>query len=82
MAGHRERMVTSAALLIRERGARPTAIADGLDRDGATDLATTVIAALEGALVMARAERDVAPLDAVHRQLHVLLDAATTKGTR
>ena len=30
MAGHRERMVTSAALLIRERGARPTAIADVL----------------------------------------------------
>ena len=61
---------------------RESLAADGLDRDNAADLATTVIAALEGALVMARAGRNVAPLDAVHRQLRVLLDAATTKGIR
>ena len=61
---------------------RESLLADGLAREEAADLATTVIAALEGALVMARAERDVAPLDAVHRQLRFLLDAATTKGTR
>lgn len=35
MAGHRERMVASAALLIRERGAHPTAIADVLEHSGA-----------------------------------------------
>ena len=35
MANHRERMVTSAALLIRERGARPTAIGDVLAHSGA-----------------------------------------------
>ena len=35
MTGHRERMVASAALLIRERGARPTAIADVLAHSGA-----------------------------------------------
>jgi AcrR family transcriptional regulator len=35
MAGHRERMVVSAALLIRERGAHPTAIADVLEHSGA-----------------------------------------------
>lgn len=35
MAGHRERMVVSAALLIRERGAHPTAIADVLAHSGA-----------------------------------------------
>jgi AcrR family transcriptional regulator len=35
MAGHRERMVISAALLIRERGAHPTAIADVLEHSGA-----------------------------------------------
>ena len=35
MAGHRERMVISAALLIRERGAHPTAIADVLAHSGA-----------------------------------------------
>jgi AcrR family transcriptional regulator len=32
---HRERMVMSAALLIRERGAHPTAIADVLEHSGA-----------------------------------------------
>lgn len=35
MAGHRERMVVSASLLIRERGAHPTAIADVLKHSGA-----------------------------------------------
>ncbi len=35
MANHRERMVASAALLIRERGAHPTAIADVLAHSGA-----------------------------------------------
>ena len=35
MASPRERMVASAALLIRERGAHPTAIADVLEHSGA-----------------------------------------------
>lgn len=35
MSSHRERMVRSAALLIRERGAHPTAIADVLEHSGA-----------------------------------------------
>lgn len=35
MSNHRERMVRSAALLIRERGAHPTAIADVLEHSGA-----------------------------------------------
>ena len=35
MASHRERMVASAAMLIRERGAHPTAIADVLAHSGA-----------------------------------------------
>ncbi|HME48128.1 TetR/AcrR family transcriptional regulator, partial [Mycobacterium sp.] len=35
MASPRERMVISAALLIRERGAHPTAIADVLEHSGA-----------------------------------------------
>lgn len=35
MPNHRERMVASAALLIRERGAHPTAIADVLAHSGA-----------------------------------------------
>lgn len=35
MAGHRDRMIASAAMLIRERGARPTAIGDVLAHSGA-----------------------------------------------
>ena len=35
MPSPRERMVISAALLIRERGAQPTAIADVLEHSGA-----------------------------------------------
>lgn len=48
-------------------------IADGVSRAKAGDLATLVIAGLEGALVLARTHRDVAPLDAVHRRLRSLL---------
>lgn len=54
-------------------------VSDGVSRGAATELATLVIAALEGALVMARTERDLAPLDAVHRQLRGLLKAATER---
>jgi AcrR family transcriptional regulator len=35
MTGHRDRMIVSAAMLIRERGARPTAIGDVLAHSGA-----------------------------------------------
>jgi hypothetical protein len=36
-----------------------------------------ITAAVEGAIVIARATRDVGPLDATHRQLRVLLQAET-----
>ena len=39
-----------------------------------------VIAAVEGALVMARARRDPEPLDNVHRQLRALLRRELTEG--
>jgi AcrR family transcriptional regulator len=52
---------------------------DGVPRPRAAELATLVIAGLEGALVLARTSRDVAPLDAVHRQLRGLLAAATSE---
>ena len=60
--------------LIRDR-----LVSDGVTTAEAADLATLVIAALEGALALARAERDVTPLDAVHRQLRALLEAATER---
>ena len=57
-------------------------VADGLTRKKAADLSALLIAALEGSLVLARAGRDVAPLDAVHRQLRRLLEAETPERKR
>jgi len=42
----------------------------------AAALATLMVSALEGAIVMARAERDIRPLTTVARELGPLLDAA------
>jgi TetR/AcrR family transcriptional repressor of lmrAB and yxaGH operons len=53
---------------------RAGGLADG-DADG---LATMMIAASEGAVVLARAQRAIAPLETVHQQLRVL--AATYGG--
>jgi AcrR family transcriptional regulator len=50
-------------------------IADGLTKDRAEEMAVTTTAALEGAIVLARAARDTKPLDIVHRQLRDLLEA-------
>ncbi|STZ25576.1 transcriptional regulator [Mycolicibacterium aichiense] len=50
-------------------------IADGIAKDRAEELAVTTTAALEGAIVLARAARDTKPLDIVHRQLRDLLEA-------
>ena len=54
-------------------------VGDGFPRKRARALATLTIAALEGALVLARTGRDVEPLDTVHRQLRGLL-ATETEG--
>ncbi|KUH93346.1 TetR/AcrR family transcriptional regulator [Mycobacterium sp. IS-3022] len=51
--------------------------ADGVDADRAEELATLALTAVEGAIVVARAARDVKPLDLVHRQLRALLETAT-----
>ncbi|WP_328349710.1 TetR/AcrR family transcriptional regulator [Mycobacterium sp. NBC_00419] len=50
-------------------------IADGMPSKRAEELAVFVTAALEGGIVLARAARDIAPLDVVHRQLRGLLEA-------
>jgi AcrR family transcriptional regulator len=47
--------------------------AEGVGPARADELAVMVIAAVEGALVMARARRDSGPLDSVHRQLRDLV---------
>jgi AcrR family transcriptional regulator len=48
----------------------------GVEASRARSLATVMISALEGAIVLARARRDVAPLDDVTRELRPLLDGA------
>lgn len=47
---------------------------DGIPRDRADELAVLMISTLEGAILLARVRRDLAPLDAVHRQLRDLLE--------
>ncbi|MDH6455976.1 MULTISPECIES: TetR/AcrR family transcriptional regulator [unclassified Streptomyces] len=56
------------------------ALADmGVPGERAGALATLMVSALEGAILMARAERDTRPLSTVARELGPLLDAAVVK---
>ena len=48
-------------------------VLDGVDPARAEELAMLITAAIEGAIVVARATRSVKPLDVVHRQLRELL---------
>lgn len=52
-------------------------IADGMARERAGEFAILATSALEGAIVLARVRRQLAPLDVVHRQLRDLLSATT-----
>lgn len=54
-------------------------VADGIPRERAGDLAMLATTALEGAIVLARVRRDLAPLDVVHRQLRDLLAAEANR---
>ncbi|MEU4034720.1 TetR/AcrR family transcriptional regulator [Streptomyces collinus] len=51
----------------------------GVPADRVDPLATLMISALEGAILMARAEQDVSPLRTVTGELGPLLDAAVTR---
>jgi AcrR family transcriptional regulator len=55
-------------------------LADGVDSARSEELAMLMTAAIEGAIVVARASRDVGPLDLIHRQLRALLHAETPEG--
>jgi AcrR family transcriptional regulator len=57
-------------------------IADGIPSEEATELAVFASSAIEGAIVLARVRRDLAPLDFVHRQLRNLLVAQIPEGTQ
>jgi len=50
--------------------------AEGLSRKRAQSLATTIIASLEGAVILCRAQRSETPLDRVGSELRALLRAA------
>lgn len=52
----------------------------GRTPERAPSLATLMLGSLEGAILLARAERDVRPLTTVSRELAPLLDAAATRG--
>jgi AcrR family transcriptional regulator len=55
--------------------------ADGITASRAEELAMLITTSIEGAIVVARASRDVKPLDLVHRQLRALLQAELPKGS-
>jgi AcrR family transcriptional regulator len=57
-------------------------VADGISGARAEELAMLVTAAIEGAIVVARASRDVKPLDLVHRQLRAALQAEMSERKR
>lgn len=51
---------------------------DGVPAQRAEELAMLIMTAVEGAVVVARATRDVKPLDLIHRQLHEQLSEAAS----
>jgi AcrR family transcriptional regulator len=55
-------------------------IADGVPADHAEELAMLTTTSIEGAIVVARATRDVKPLDIIHGQLRALLAAEQSEG--
>ncbi len=54
-------------------------VADGVARERAEELAMLTTTSIEGAIVVARASRDVKPLDLVHGQLRSLLQAEVSE---
>lgn len=57
-------------------------VADGMARDAASALATLVLSSFEGAIVIARASRDLEALDVVAAQLRSLIGTQTSAGKR
>ncbi|OBI87221.1 TetR/AcrR family transcriptional regulator [Mycobacterium asiaticum] len=55
-------------------------VTDGVAPDRAAELATLTLTALEGALLLARARRDLTPLDVVHRQLREAFERSLPDG--
>lgn len=82
-AGERPVLDRAAAAFARWRTALATRLrADGMAGERAEDLAVFTLSAFEGAIVIARAQRDDEPLRAVHTQLAQMIHAALPAGTR
>ncbi|MEV5355995.1 TetR/AcrR family transcriptional regulator [Streptomyces sp. NPDC093516] len=70
------RQAASAAFTAWTSAVAGALVETGVPEERARPLATLMISALEGAILLARAERDVRPLTTVARELGPLLDAA------
>jgi AcrR family transcriptional regulator len=82
--GERMAAVTERAAAVFDRWTELIAqrlVADGIPPGQAAELAVLATSALEGAILLARVRRDLAPLDLVHRQLRNSLQAATPERT-
>ena len=55
-------------------------VADGMSADAALAVATLVLSSFEGAVILARASRDLGPLNLVQAQLRSLIAAQTSAG--
>ncbi len=53
----------------------------GIERGRAESLATVIVCGLEGGLILARARRDIAPLDAVAEELASMVQSALPRST-
>ena len=53
----------------------------GIERGRAESLATMIVCAVEGGLILARARRDIAPLDAVAEELASMVQSALPRST-
>src|SRR5918911_1682965 len=85
--GGKRELLAEAMAWMAERAARPLraaataevppppweVVSGGLAEDGAVRVALLVVSAAEGALVISRARRDLAALDAVQGELELLL---------
>jgi TetR/AcrR family transcriptional repressor of lmrAB and yxaGH operons len=53
----------------------------GIERGRAESLATMIVCGLEGGLILARARRDIAPLDAIAEELASMVQSALLRST-
>ena len=83
--GERMAPVTERAAAVFDRWTDLIAqrfIADGIAPDPADELAVLATSAIEGAILLARVRRDLAPLDAVHRLLRNAFVEAQRSGDK